>query len=72
MVFQGKAPERLMTRERQPAEWVELVRAEFVESPGLSGLMVGHGMRCVAESAGRSTNGALEEAGATPFCRRRS
>jgi hypothetical protein len=25
-----------MTRERQLAEWVELVRAEFVESPGLS------------------------------------
>jgi hypothetical protein len=37
MVFQGKVPERLMTRERQQAEWVELVRAEFVESPGLHG-----------------------------------
>jgi hypothetical protein len=71
MVFQGKAPERLMTRERQQAEWVEL-RAEFVESPGFSGLMVRHGRPCVAESAGRSTNGAVEQTGATPFCRCRS
>jgi hypothetical protein len=32
----GEDVGKLMTRERKLLEWVELVRGEFVESPGLS------------------------------------